>query len=416
MNPAEARELVGAARALLPEATELRRRIHRWPEIGLELPRTQAAVIEALEGLPLSIETGIATSSVVATLAGVGPGPAVLLRADMDALPLAERTGLDFASERDGLMHACGHDAHVAMLVAAAHFLSARREELSGEIRFVFQPGEEGYHGARVMIEEGLLDRPADVAAAFSLHVATSLPSGWLASRPGVMLASTDDFTVTLVGRHGPAAAPHVARDPIPAACELVLALQAMVTRTVDVFDPAVLSVCGIHGGTGADNAIAERVEIRGTARSLSEKNRAAVVSGIRRMAESIAAAHELDVTVEIRVGYPVTCNDPALTEWALDLARSIVPAERVYSMTTPSMSGEDFAYVLQRVPGAVLVVGAAPPGVEHPAPLHSGEMVLDEAAMAGGIALHCALALGCLRGDAPVRHEPGEPVALPAT
>jgi hippurate hydrolase len=195
---------------------ELRRRIHRHPELGLVLPETQKAVLEALADLDLEIHTGGSTSAVVAVLRGARTGPTLLLRADMDALPLQEDTGVPFRSERDGAMHACGHDAHVAMLAGAARLLAGRRAELRGTLKLLFQPGEEGYAGARVLIEEGLLEAEPRVDAAFAIHVDSSLPVGCVATRPGPLLAAGDVFSIDLTGKGGHAAQPHLARDPIP--------------------------------------------------------------------------------------------------------------------------------------------------------------------------------------------------------
>ena len=226
------------AEGLLPGAVELRRRIHSEPELGLVLPETQRAVLDAIGDLGLEVETGGRTSAVVATLRGDHPGPTLLLRADMDALPLVEETGLPFASRRQGSMHACGHDAHVAMLAGAARLLSRRRGDLAGTLKFLFQPGEEGYAGARILIEEGLLDAEPRVDGAFAIHVDSSLAPGRIATRPGPILAAGDVFSIDLAGRGGHASMPHLAVDPIPVACEIVMALQAMVTRRVDAFDP----------------------------------------------------------------------------------------------------------------------------------------------------------------------------------
>src|SRR5262245_57233360 len=223
-------EILADARDLLDDTIELRRRIHRHPEIGLQVPRTQSAVLEALDGLGLDVRTGTRTTSVVAQLDGARPGPTILLRADMDALPMPEETGLPFASEVGGAMHACGHDAHTAMLVGAARLLARRRDSLEGSVLFMFQPGEEGYHGARVMIEEGLLDGPVPPTGAFALHVTHRLTPGAIAIRSVAAMASGDTLKIAVRGKGGHASAPHDCLDPIPIACEIVQALQALVT------------------------------------------------------------------------------------------------------------------------------------------------------------------------------------------
>ena len=272
------------------EITELRHAIHREPEIGLDLPKTQAKVLAALDGLPLEISTGQGLSSVTAVLRG-RPGPVVLLRGDMDALPVTEETDLPYASVIPGAMHACGHDLHTAMLAGAARLLSARQAELDGTVVFMFQPGEEGYAGARQMIEEGVLEaagrRPV---AAYGLHVSSQrLPCGTFSTRPGAMLAAADQITVTVQGRGGHASTPHRAADPIPVACEMVTALQTLVTRKFDVFDPVVITVGSFHAGT-ADNVIPDDARFWATARSVPNRPAAVAVA-------NAASAGSLTVT-----------------------------------------------------------------------------------------------------------------------
>src|SRR5437870_2380603 len=241
--------ILADAKSILDDTIQLRRRIHRHPEVGLTLPRTQATVLEALEGLGLDVRTGQGTTSVVARLTGARPGPAILLRADMDALPMPEETELPFASEVEGAMHACGHDAHTAMLVGAARLLARRRESLAGSVVFMFQPGEEGYHGARVMIEEGLLDGAEPPTAAFALHVTHRLTAGAIAARPGPAMASGDTLRIVVRGKGGHASAPHDCLDPIPNACEIVQAIPTLVTRQLNVFDPAAVTAAEIEPG-----------------------------------------------------------------------------------------------------------------------------------------------------------------------
>ena len=386
------------AREALPAVIELRRRIHAHPEIGLDLPRTQRAVLDALSGLDLDVETGGQTSAVVATLRGDQPGRCLLLRADMDALPLVEETGLPFASEVEGTMHACGHDAHVAMLVGALHVLAQRRSELCGTVKAVFQPGEEGYGGARILVQEGLLEAQPPVDAAFAIHVDPRLRAGTVATRPGPLLAAADFFSIDLLGRGGHASMPHDALDPIPAACEIVQALQSMVTRSVHVFDPAVVSVTVIRAGT-AGNVIPEKANLLGTIRTVSEATRERVHAATRRVAEGVAAAHGLEVSVHLRKGYPVTENHPEFTPFVEEVARDLVGPDRVARMRAPMMGAEDFSYILMKRPGAMVFLGVGGEAAVERAPLHSNRMKLEEGAMATGIALHAALALDYLDG-----------------
>jgi amidohydrolase len=391
---------------LLDEAISLRRRLHEWPELGNDLPVTREHVLTSLEGLPLDITTHESTSGIVALLEGSRPGPTIILRGDMDALPMPEDTGLDFASRVDGCMHACGHDTHTAMLAGAAHLLSERRDDLAGRVLFMFQPGEEGHHGARFMLDEGLLDVPklADgsssaVDAAFALHITSAIPTGWVSTRGGAIMASADTMIIKVIGKGGHASEPHRALDPIPVACEIVQALQLMITRSIDVFDPSVVTVGRITAGT-TDNVIPETAEIEGTIRAVSEHTRAKVHDGIRRVADGIAAAHGCGCEVIIDIGYPVTTNDDRFAQFAAGMARDVVGANHVVELPHPVMGAEDFSYLLQNVPGAMMFLGGTPldRNPQTAAPNHSNRVYFDEAAMTSGISLYATAALQHLR------------------
>ena len=385
-------EILAEAQDLLDPTVELRRRIHRHPELGLSLPRTQAAVLDALDGLGLEIRTGQRTTSVTATLRGARPGRTILLRGDMDALPMPEDTGLTFASEVPGAMHACGHDAHTAMLAGAARLLARHRDAIAGSVVFMFQPGEEGYHGARVMIEEGLLEGPSAPDAAFALHVTHRQPAGVVATRPGSMLASADTLRVVVHGKGGHASAPHDCLDPIPIACEIVQAFQTLVTRQVNAFDPAIVTVAKIEAGT-TRNVIPETASLLGTIRTVSEATRDRVLDGVRRVAEGVATAHGAQATVELTRGYPVTVNDVGFAGFVVATARELLGDQRVTVMPNPVMGAEDFSYVLQRVQGAMANLGTRPDsGPVYPN--HSNRMMLNETALPTGIAMHAAVAL----------------------
>ncbi len=389
-------ELRDAADVLLEDLIALRRAIHRHPELGLDLPLTQAAVLSALDGLPVAIRTGTALSSVVADLDTGRPGPTILLRGDMDALPMPEDTGLEFSSAAPDRMHACGHDAHTAMLVGAARLLSAQSERLVGRVRFMFQPGEENPGGAAIMIDEGVLE---GVDAAFALHVAPNLGAGQLALRAGAMLAATDDFLIRVRGRGGHASSPHWATDPVPVAAEIVLALQAMVTRTVDAFNPGVLTVGRMSAGT-AGNVIPEEAELEGTIRTVDEKVRAGLRDRVVSVTEGIAAAHGCTAEIDLRRGYPVTMNDPTMTEFVTGVIRDVLGPRAVLEMPAPLMGAEDFSYVAAQRPAVMGFLGVCPPGQPDPfaAPgCHSNRMVLDETQMATGAALHAAVATAFL-------------------
>jgi amidohydrolase len=379
------------------EIAGLRHAIHREPEIGLDLPRTQAKVLGALDGLPLEISTGEGLTSVTAVLRGGRPGPAVLLRGDMDALPVTEETHLPYASAIPGAMHACGHDLHTAMLAGAARLLSARQADLPGTVIFMFQPGEEGYAGARQMISEGVLEAAGErPVAAYALHVISNrLPCGVFSTRPGPMLAAADQILVTVRGRGGHASTPHRAADPIPAACEMVIALQTLVTRNFDVFDPVVITVGSFHAGT-ADNVIPDEARFLATARSFSRESRSALAELVPRLIGDIARAHGLTAEAEYAGEYPVTVNDGAEAAFAGETIAEVFGAGRGEVAQFPITGAEDFSFVLEQVAGAFVMLGACPPGQDpETAPTnHSAVAVFDDAALADGTALYAELAL----------------------
>jgi amidohydrolase len=392
--------LLEAARALQPRTVALRRQLHKHPEVGLRLPRSQAAVLHALEGLDLQLTRGESCDSVVAVLGGARPGPTVLLRGDMDALPMPEDSGLAFASEEPGAMHACGHDTHTAMLVSAARLLHSRREALAGRVVFMFQPGEEGEHGARHMIDEGVLEaggRP--VERALALHITATATSGVITSRPGPIMASADAWTATVTGCGGHGAMPYHAVDPVPAAAAMVGALQTMVTRRFNVFDPAVLTVGRITAGT-TSNVIPETAELEGTVRTMSDEVRKEVLAQIPKVCEHIAAAHGCTASFAVRTGYPPTRNDDDVAARVLELAAGVLGSRFGPPMADPLMAAEDFSYVLQKVPGTLAFLGACPPGVEpdEAPPNHSNRVHFDESALAHGVAMYAAFALDTLR------------------
>ena len=407
-----ARDTHGTARNLRAQvddlydgAVALRRRLHEWPEVGNHLPNTREAVLESLESLPLDITLHESTSGIAALLTGGKPGPTVMLRGDMDALPMPEDTGLDFASRTDNMMHACGHDTHTAMLATTARLLAARRDELPGRVLFMFQPGEEGHHGAKFMLEEGLLDVPpladgtaSPVSSAYALHITTAIPAGWVTAKGGPIMASSDTFDIVITGKGGHASEPFRTLDPVPVACEIVQALQMLITRRIAVFDPAVVTVTQIHTGT-TSNVIPETAHINGTIRAVSEATRKRVHDGLRRVAEGIAATHEMSANVEVRIGYPVTVNDAPSADFGLQVADALVGADKAVRLPSPVMGAEDFSYVLNKLPGAMIFLGGTPEG-KNPAtaaPNHSNRVMFDEKAMKTGIALYASLAMRTL-------------------
>jgi amidohydrolase len=392
-NDGNMNDLLEAAGTVAGDVVALRRNLHAEPELGLDNPRTQALVLDALDGLPLEVRTGTGLTSVVADLVGATDGPTVLLRADTDALPMTEDTDLEFRSTIDGRAHACGHDAHTAMLVGAARVLAARRNELQGRVRFMFQPGEEGFAGARLMIDEGVLD---NVDRAFALHVSPNQRVGTASCRPGPLLAGDTSITVTVRGHGGHASTPHLATDPIPATAAIITALQTTVTREVDVFDPAVLTIAHVVAGT-TTNVIPETAFFEGTIRCISERTRARIREAVARTIRGVAEAHGCTVDIEMVDGYPVTLNDVGEAARFAEVCRATLGEDGHRLMPAPAMGGEDFSYVLQKVPGVMAFLGVCPATEPNPrsAPsLHSNRMELNEDGLVHGIALHAAMAL----------------------
>ncbi len=390
--------LAEAARALQPRTVTLRRRLHRHPELGLQLPLTRSAVLAELADLPLTVHQGRSVTSVVGVLEGVRPGPTVLLRGDMDALPLTESTGLPFASAVEGSMHACGHDTHTAMLASAARLLSQRRGELAGRVVLMFQPGEEGQHGARYMIDEGVLEVAGVPERAFALHISATMPTGTVQTRPGPIMAAADVLRVTVHGRGGHASAPHDALDPVPAAAAMVGALQSMITRRVTALEPSVLTIAHIRAGS-TSNVIPESAYLEGTLRTLSQSTREFLREQTRLVCQYTAGAYGCSASVEIEPGYPIAVNDAGAAAQVDAVAGALLGPSQVSPMNGPILGAEDFSYVLDRVPGALAFLGGCPPSAapERAAPNHSNRVVFDEAAMADGAAMYAALALEAL-------------------
>jgi amidohydrolase len=378
--------LLEQAHGFAPRITALRRAIHAEPELGLDTPLTLAKVRAELADLPLDWREGTSCTGAVAILRGARPGPAVLLRGDMDALPMQEETGLAFASEIPGRMHACGHDTHTAMLAGAARILADRRQEIAGEVRLMFQPGEEGFHGARFMIEEGLLDPLPE--AAFALHIMPNFRHGALASRAGALLAAADKLEIAVEGRGGHASMPHQTRDPVPVACEIVGAIQAMVTRRYEAAEAMVVTVTQLDAGS-AHNIIPDRAVLKGTIRTLSPDRRQVIRGDLRRLAEGIASAHDCRAEVTIIEGFPPTINDPRAVA-LFERVASELPGGAFQDLPDPIMGAEDFSYVLEKVPGAMAFLGVAAEGSDWAGccGIHSSRMVVDETALPRGAAI----------------------------
>jgi amidohydrolase len=381
---------VDEAALIRDELVALRRQLHQHPEVGLHVPRTQAAVLQALDGLPLEITTGRGLSSVVAVLRGGAPNhgsttrrPAVLLRGDMDALPIVEDSGEEFASTT-GTMHACGHDLHVAGLVGAARLLAARRDELAGDVVFMFQPGEEGPGGALPMIEEGVLDAAGGtVDAAFGIHVSGLYDRGVFLSRAGAAWAGSNVLRVTVRGRGGHASSPWMSVDPVPVAAEIVTALQSYVTRRHNAFDPVVITVGELHAGT-AFNVIPDVAQIGASVRNLSRTSVQQLAAELPQLVQGIVAAHGCTADVDFEQQYPVTVNDQAMWDHAKTTLAGLYGTDRVVERPHPIMGAEDFSYVLERVPGCHILLGARPDDVPaaHAPSNHSAVVRFDDSVL----------------------------------
>ena len=369
-----------AAAELREDLVALRRRLHATPETGLELPATQSTVLEALDGLDLEIGTGTGLSSITAVLRGGRPGPVVLLRSDMDALPVTEATGLPFASG-NGAMHACGHDLHMAGLVGAARLLADRRADLPGTVVFMFQPGEEGYAGGRIMISEGVLEAAGELpVAAYAVHVDCVTPRGLVVTRPGPVMASASGLRIRVTGTGGHPAFPQHAIDPVPVASEIVLAVQTFAARRVPATDAAVMSVTSIRSDAEAVNVLASRVDLAVNIRTLSPPTLRLVREQLPALVTAIGGAHGATVETTWTDSYPVTVNDPAETAAALGVLREL-HGPLVVPMPEPSMASEDFAYVLEQVPGTLVFLGVRPDDVADgdAAPMHSERATFDD-------------------------------------
>jgi amidohydrolase len=391
------------AREMHDELVELRHTLHRRPEVGLQLPQTQETVLQALDGLGLEVSTGTELSSVTAVLRGGKPGPAVLLRGDMDALPVQEETGLDFSSEIDGAMHACGHDLHTAMLVGAARLLSAHRDALAGDVVFMFQPGEEGWDGAGYMLREGVLDAAGSrVSSAYGMHVMSAMsPRGQFTTRPGTLMAASDELRVTVRGAGGHGSAPHLAKDPVSVAAQLVGDLQTMVTRTFDVFDPVILTVGMFHAGTKR-NIIPDEAVFQATVRTFSAEARDRMRTASVRLCESVAAGYGLEAEAQYLEEYPITVNAPEHAAFAADVALELFGDQRYAPKVYPQSGSEDFSRVLEEVPGCYLFLGASPDDDYASSPNnHSPRAQFSDEVLSDGVLLHAELAVRALERDA---------------
>ena len=392
-------DLLNQSREIQSELVELRHQIHQEPEIGLDLPKTQAKIIAALDGLGLEVSTGKSLSSVTAVLRGKTSNKTVLLRADMDALPVTELADIAFKSQIEGAMHACGHDLHVAMLVGAAKLLTANKDQLNGDVVFMFQPGEEGYDGAGHMIKEGVLTASGKKAdATYGIHVMSAgIPNGTFTTKPGTMMASSDELHVTVVGMGGHGSQPHTAKDPIPVAAEMISALQLMITRSFSAFDPVVITVGQFHAGTKA-NIIPDNAEFQATIRTFSKENRERVQLEAVRLCKSIAEGYGLSAEVKVVEQYPVTANNPSHAEFVGAVAKDLFGESDYLEMPHPIAGAEDYSRVLEEIPGSYVFLGASVDQDFTKSEVnHSPRAMFDDSVMYRGTALLAELAVRSL-------------------
>lgn len=397
-------DILKAAKAIENDIIRLRREIHMRPELGLETVQTSALVAKTLRDLGIEIREHVGQYGVVGVLRGEAPvegnRPCIALRADMDALPIMEDTGKDYCSKIPGVMHACGHDAHTAILLGAAKLLADARKELVADVKFIFQPGEEGAGGARLMIEDGCLADPKPDMI-LGAHVGTlfgGMTSGQIGVRNGAMMAATDRFTVVVRGKGGHGAAPHASVDPVVIAAQIIVALQTIVSREIDPIAPAVVTVGVINAGT-ANNIIPETCEFRGTVRYMDKALAEFIPRRIKEISEGIAQAMRGRATVEYTYGYPPVVNDPAATEYLARVAASVIGAENVREAPAV-MGGEDMSYYLNVVPGTFFGIGTATPGKGTDFPHHHPKFDVDEEVLHKGAAI---FAKACLDFRGPV-------------
>ena len=373
---------------------DIRRRLHRHPELMYEEVETSKLVRETLDGLGIEYRSPIAKTGVLGWL-GNGEGPCVGLRADMDALPIHEETEVEFRSEVDGKMHACGHDCHTAMLLGAARLLKERESEIQGTVKLLFQPAEEGGAGGKLMTDEGALENP-DVERIFGLHVWPELPTGAAGSRAGTFLAASSSLIMTVSGKGGHAAMPHLAVDPVQASAQIITSLQSIISREADPLNSGVVSITAVHGGQ-ASNVIPPEVELRGTVRARTMKNLNWIQQRVIDIAAGVATAHRCEAVTQFPGhDYPPTVNDPATWDFARNVAGRMLGDERIEELA-PVMGGEDFAYYTERIPGCFVALGIADEAKGTGISVHHPQFKVDEDALPLGTALHVQFAMEML-------------------
>jgi amidohydrolase len=384
-------DMLKAAQGINDELVADRRDFHAHPELGYKENRTAEIVASRLKGLGIDIRTGVGGTGVIGVMEGGKPGKTVLLRADMDGLPIQEVQDRPYASQNEGVMHACGHDGHTAMLLGTAKLLAERRSDLKGTVKFMFQPAEEGGFGAVKMLEDGLMDAP-HVDAAYALHVDSLLEAGLVQVQPGPMFAAADRYTITVRGRGGHAAAPNLTVDPVVIAAHIVIALQTLISREIAPHERAVITLAQLNAGT-AENIIPNTVEIKGTMRNYNPKLREYLEQRIRELSQGIASAMRASVEIDWRPGYPPLVNHESGAELVKEVADSEI-GEGTTVVREPTMGAEDFSYLLERVPGAMFRLGTMMKEWTTRKPHHTVDFDMDESALPVGAAVLAGTAI----------------------
>ncbi len=389
--------MLGRAKAVEKDIIGWRREFHRHPELLMDTFRTAGTVAKALAGFGLEVKFLVGNTGVVGLIRGdkaADPGKTLAIRADMDALPVVEETGLPFSSEVAGVMHACGHDAHMAMALGAAKILSELKGEFSGNVKFIFQPGEEGSGGARFMIAEGVLEDPK-VDAIIGGHVGTLWPvkTGQVGLKPGPFMAASDTLKITVTGKGGHGAAPDQSVDPVVVSAQIALALQTIVSREVSPVIPVVVSIGVIRAGT-AGNIIPDSCVMEGTVRYLDREMSSFIPGRVKEIARGIASSMRCEADVRYELGYPPLINDPGTTAFLKETAARLLGPQNAVELSMPIMGGEDMAYYLQQVPGTFFALGSSDPSLGPTYPNHHPKFDIDENALHVGAALFAQAAL----------------------
>ncbi|MCJ7535803.1 MAG: amidohydrolase [Anaerolineales bacterium] len=387
-------DFIGEARELSPYTREMRRDFHRNPELGFQEVRTAGIVARDLMELGLEVSTGVGKTGVVATLEGAQPGPVLLVRFDMDALPIQEETGAEYASQTPGVMHACGHDGHTAIGLTVARMLDAHKSELGGTVKFVFQPAEEGLGGAQAMVADGVLDNPKPDRC-LSLHLWNDKPLGWIGVTAGPAMSASDRFTVRIVGRGGHGASPYLTIDPVVAGAQVISALQNIVSRNVNPLESAVVTVTSMIGGE-AFNVIPETVELRGTIRTFKPEIRKIVLERFDQIASGVANAMGCQAEVDLQPVTPAVVNDPKLAQQVYQVAKEVFP-EADISTQERTMGSEDMSFMMEDIPGCYFFIGSADHERGLDAGHHHPKFDFNEDALVTGAALMASVVVDFL-------------------